>query len=234
MKQISVTPKNNKVISLTLLATFTLASSSFAVAHCASHHKHHAPCAPQVTHMVDYKNEVIMPIAPMFVPHWYAGGHVGVSRTHDNAAAGSGNSVTQYGPGWTADVGYQFIQFYRATLAAELGYTQYHNSNETAPRVNVASTEHFASYLAAVAQYPIIANVNVLGKLGIAYSYAKKVFTATGASRSANTYSPYYGAGISYNMTPQAALVLQWNRARGNNSTGSTDITTLGVSYNFL
>lgn len=180
-----------------------------------------------------YKDE---PVAPTytFVPNWYIGGHIGVSRTHDKAAIGSGDAVTQIGPGWTADVGYQFAQFYQTTFAAELGYTQYHNSNETAPHANIASTEHFATYLAAVAQYPVINHFNVFGKLGLAYSYAKKVFTASSASGSANAYSPYYGAGVSYNMTKKAVLALQWARTRGNGSTGSTDLTSLGLTYNFL
>lgn len=219
------TSSSTKMVKMTVLATLIFTSSSVALAHSKKHH--HCTCKEPVT----YK-EVTAPVN-MFVPNWYVGGHIGVSRTHDQAAPGSGDSVTQIGPGWTADLGYQFFEYRRLILAGELGYTQYHNSNETTPATNVASTEHFASYLAAVAQYPLGHNFNVLGKLGVAYSYAKKVFTG-GASASANAYSPYYGAGFSYNITQQAALVLQWARARGNGSTGSTDLTSLGVSYNFL
>ncbi len=211
------------IISSTLVTTL-VCTSSVAFAHCKKHHHchHHAP--PPV--VVTYKD-----LMPSFMPSWYVGGHVGVSRTHDDPAVNSGDSVTQIGPGWTVDLGYRFYQFYRATLAGELGYTQYHNSNETLPGVNVASTEHFASYLALVAEYPLCHNFNVLGKLGVAYSYAKKVFTTGGASASANTYSPYYGLGVSYNMTDRAELVLQWARVRGDHSTGSTDLTSLGVTY---
>ncbi|HSW69758.1 MAG TPA: outer membrane beta-barrel protein [Gammaproteobacteria bacterium] len=217
--------KTNNIVKLIVLFTLACSFSSTAFArHCKKHH-----CTPPVETV--YKDQT--PVYT-FVPNWYVGGHVGVSRTHDKAAPGSGDSVTQIGPGWTADLGYNFYQYHRATFAGELGYTQYHNSNETTPGTNVASTEHFAAYLAAVGQFSLIHNLSVLGKLGVAYSYAKKVFTTTGASASANTYSPYYGAGFSYNVTPQAALVLQWARARGNGSTGSTDLTSLGVTYNFL
>lgn len=200
------------IISTVVLTTLVFTGSEAAFAK--THKKHHC-----VHPVINYKDELPAPIpvavVNAFVPHWYVGGHVGVSRTHDEPALRSNDSVTQIGPGWTADLGYQLIQFYRATLAAELGFTQYHNSNETLPGVNVAYTEHFATYLAAVAQYPIICNFNILGKLGLAYSYAKKVFNVSGASASANAYSPYYGVGLSYNMTSQAALMLQWARARG-------------------
>jgi len=227
MKMFISTKKTVKILSLTVLSACILFPSSSAL---AKHRKHHHP-APQV--IVAYKDEVPAP-APIysFLGKWYVGGNIGESRTHDKKAAGTSDSVTQIGPGWSVDLGYQIVQFYRAILSGELGYTQYHNSNETTPAANVASTEHFATYLAAVAQYPIVYNFNVLGKLGVAYSYAKKVFTATSASKSANTYSLYYGLGVSYNVTSNAAFVLQWARARGNHSTGSTDLTSLGISYN--
>lgn len=218
------------VLNSAMLAALIILPTSNAFATQKHHHpKHHPAPQPQVA---VYKD--LMPPAPVFVRNWYVGGHVGESRTHDKPAPGSSDSVTQIGPGWTADLGYQFAEYYRAIFAGELGYTQYHNSNETSPGTNVASTEHFATYLAAVVQYPIVNNFNVLGKLGIAYSYAKKVFTTSGASASANAYSPYYGVGVSYNMVPNAAIVLQWARARGNGSTGSTDLTSLGVTYNFV
>lgn len=232
MKWIALSKKSTKIATVAILTTAVLSSSPAVLAkHCKKHHcKKHAQV---VVYNGAYKDAMPMEPVNMFVPHWYVGGHVGVSRTHDKAAPGSADSVTQIGPGWTADLGYQFFQFYKATLAAELGYTQYHNSNETTHLVNVASTEHFASYLAAVVQYPLVHDFGIMGKLGLAYSYAKKTFTG-GASNSANTYSAYYGAGLSYNITPKAELDLQWARVRGNNKTGSTDLTSLGLTYHFM
>lgn len=212
------------------------ASSVSSASSCCKHKKHHcchakAASEAVVASPVVYKD--VMPAA-LFIPHWYVGANLGESRTHDNAAANSGDSVTQIGPGWSVDLGYQFIQFYKATLAAELGYTQYHQSTENRPQVNVANTEHFSSYAAGVVEYPLGYNMNVLGKLGLAYSYAKKVFTAAGTSASANNYSLYYGAGVSYDITSKTELMLQWARARGNSKTGSTDLTSLGLTYHFM
>lgn len=179
-----------------------------------------------------FKGEITPVMPAAFVPSWYAGINVGVSRTHDKAAVGSSDSVTQIGPGWNIDLGYQFVKFYNLLLAGEIGYTQYYHSTENLPGVNIANTDHFASYLALVGQYPVVNHFSVLGKLGMAYSYAKKVFTF-GASASANSYSAYYGLGIVYDLTQHASLNLQWARARGNSSTGSTDLTSLGLSYCF-
>ena len=241
MKWTTSTTHKYKLIPLAIATVATLSTSPMALAHCKKNHCHHqatvATAPATETTYKNYKDEMtqmIVTAVPLFVPHWYVGAHMGVSRTHDKAAPGSGNSVTQIGPGWTVNLGYQFVQFYRATLAAELGYTQYHNSNETTVGTNVASTEHFSTYLAAVVQYPIVNKFSVVGKLGLAYSYAKKVFTAGGASASANDYSPYYGAGIAYQVTPNAAFLLQWARARGDSKTGSTDLTSLGVTYNLI
>src|SRR3990167_859402 len=180
-----------------------------------------------------YKDEGALPIVvitPAFVPTWYVEGNIGVSRVHDKKAAGSTtNSVTQTGPGWSADAGYQFYNYRNFLFAGELGYTNYHDSTENTGTTNVATTEHFSSHLAARVTYPLGYNFSVLGKLGVAYSYAKKIFTATGASASANVYSPHYGLGLSYNVSQRAAFVGQWARARGNGKTGSTDLYSLGV-----
>src|SRR5579872_5059321 len=192
MKGIILSRKKHNIIKLAVLTTLIFSSSSVAFAHHSKKHHHNAPQA------VTYKDQAPVVIVNTFVPSWYVGGHVGISRVHDEPAPGSSDSVTEIGPGWTADLGYQFLEWHRALFAGELGYTQYHNSNETTPGTNIASTQHFAAYLAAVGQYPIVGHLNVLGKLGVAYSYAKKVFTF-GASASANVYSPYYGAGFSYN-----------------------------------
>jgi OOP family OmpA-OmpF porin len=181
----------------------------------------------------NYKDQPVV-IVPGFTPSWYVGGHLGESRVHDGASPGSSNSVTEIGPGWTVDLGYKFIEFYKAIFAGEIGYTQYYHSSETAPGLVIATTDHFSSYAALVGQYPLIQHFGALGKLGVAYSYAQKVFEATGVSASANDYSLYYGGGLTYDITPQAALVLQWARARGNDETGSTDLTSLGISYSFI
>lgn len=222
--------KTFKIVTLLIVSL-----ACVQVTYAKHKHKKHTTVKQTVEVNTDYKGEPVQmaPTQPVFIPGFYIGASIGESRVHDKKTPGLNDSVTQIGPGWSADLGYRFIEFYKVVLAAELGYTQYYHSSENTPGVNVATTEHFGSYAALVGQYPLFYNLSILGKLGVAYSYAKKVFTASGASKSANTYSGYYGLGVAYNVTPQAALNLQWARAHGNSRTGSNDLTSLGIIYSF-
>ena len=165
-------------------------------------------------------------------PHWYMGGNLGVSHLHDKAAAGSTDYVDQNGPGWNVNVGAQFIRIFAGMFGAELGYTQYADSRENNIGVNVANTEHYSTYLAAEGKYPLVDKVSALGKLGVSYQYARKVFIGSGATKSANTYSPYGAIGLAYDLTCNFAFVGLLARDWGhNNSTGSADLYSLGFSY---
>lgn len=159
--------------------------------------------------------------------HWYAGGGVGVSNLHDDEAPGSSDSVTEIGPGWDVYAGYQF----NSILGTELGYTQYHDSRETSDGTNVAKTEHYAVDLAATGRYPLFDRISFLGKLGLAYSYANKIFTTTGFAASSGAVSLYGGAGFLYSITPKVDLTAEWAVARGNNHTGSSELYSLGMRF---
>lgn len=159
--------------------------------------------------------------------HWYVSANVGASHMHDKVIPNSGNSKHPWGPGWNADLGYQF----NPILGSELGYTQYHDSRENAGRIAVAKTEHYALHLAVTGRYALTERINALGKLGIAYSYANKIFTVTGFSASSGSVSPYFGLGLTYIATRKVELVAQWGMARGNRYTGSTELYSLGAIF---
>lgn len=161
--------------------------------------------------------------------HWYVGGNLGLSHLHDKSSPGLATSVDENGPGWSVDGGYQF----NSMLGLELGYTQYHDSRETMGNFlgvpfTFAQTEHYAVDLAATGRYPIYDRFSALGKLGIAYSYANKIFNL-GPSFSSGSGSIYGGVGIDYSLTHTIDFILQWAAARGNNYTGSTELYSLGV-----
>lgn len=163
--------------------------------------------------------------------HWYVAGNLGVSHLYDKHTPGIPSSVDENGPGWDADLGYQW----NSILGAELGYTQYYNSRETigtglAPIVLAKST-HFAVHLNGTARYPIVDCFSVLGKLGVAYSYVQKTFTTAGFSASSGAVSPFLGLGLDYSVTPRADIVAQWGFVRGNDHTGSSTLYSLGVVY---
>src|SRR5688572_5870920 len=76
--------------------------------------------AHAATYKGSYKGESYM---PSWTPYWYAGWNLGVSDVND---VGTVANPKQTGPGWSADMGYQWTPMF----GAELGFTQYHNSNE--------------------------------------------------------------------------------------------------------
>jgi hypothetical protein len=158
--------------------------------------------------------------------HWYVGGNLGVSHLKDSATTGTNNSVTQNGPGWSVNGGYQF----NTLLGTELGFTQYHDSRETSGATNVAKTEHYAVDLVATGRYPIINRWSVIGKLGAAYAYANKIYTAGGGAASSGSLSPYGGVGFAYAITPKIDFIAQWAAARGNEYTGSSSLYSLGLN----
>jgi hypothetical protein len=159
--------------------------------------------------------------------HWYVAGNVGVSHLYDNHAPSTGNSVDENGPGWDATLGYQW----NSILGGELGYTQYYNSRETSGTTVVAKTTHFAVHANATGRYPLAYKLSALGKLGLAYSYAQKVFEATGAAASSGAVSPYLGLGLDYSITPTVDMLAQWSFVRGNNYTGSSTLYSLGMAF---
>lgn len=181
-------------------------------------------------HVVSYKGEAPMPVpcdCNVFTSHWYVAGNLGLSRVYDNAAPNSNNSVDENGPGWDADIGYQINKFF----GAEIGYSQYYNSREMSGSTIVARTTHFATHLDATGRYPVYEKLSVLGKVGAAYAYAQKMFTATGASASAALVTPYLAAGLAYELTPRVNMVGQWSFVRGNSKTGSNTLYTLGMEF---
>ena len=206
-------------------------SKRFSKLKCASTIAVFAPlsfilCQTAFANIYDSAREKLS-VYTLDTPHWYVSGNLGVSNLHDSATPGTRNSVNENGPGWNVNGGYQF----NSMLGGELGYTQYHDSRETAGAVVVARTEHYAIDLAATGRYPLVEKLSALAKLGVAYSYANKVFVASGASGSAGSVSLYGGLGLAYSITPKVDFVAQFAGARGNHLTGSSDLFSLGFTF---
>lgn len=180
---------------------------------------------------MSYKGEAPQSFCCNYVPpHWYVAGNLGVSHLYDLPAQGSGDSVDQNGPGWDATVGYQFTRIF----GAELGYTQYYNSRETIKTAVIARTTHFAAHLNAVGRLPIYRQLDVVGKAGLAYAYAQKVFEASGAAASNENWSPYMGLGLAYELTTRVNMIGQWAFVVGNSRTGSSTLYSLGFEFGIL
>lgn len=159
--------------------------------------------------------------------HWYASANIGVSHLHDNPIPNSRNSVAENGPGWNVDAGYQFDSMF----GAEIGYTDYYNSQEMSSTTVIAQTEHYVVDLAGTMRYPLICKFNALGKLGLAYGSANKIVTTTGVSGTTSAVSLYGGLGVTYSVTPRVDLVALWAGAHGNSYTGSNELYSLGMTF---
>ena len=224
--------KSKTLFRISMLASLALLFSTSAFAHERHHHKHrhhvcHKHCSAKNRIRYEqgtYKDEAVN--VPMWGAHWYAEANIGLSRTHDKRLVAGLGSVRNSGPGWNVDAGYQFTPIW----GLEGGFTKYHDSHYDIQSFNIAHTEHYSVDVAATAQYPlpIIYRLNALGKLGVAYSYAR-MDTPIGFSADARSVSAYGALGLDYSLTPTVDLVGQWARAWGNHLTGSTDLYSIGI-----
>ncbi len=170
--------------------------------------------------------------------HWYVGANIGVSHLHDNPNPNfrATNSVSENGPGWNVNGGALFMHIYDVVMGGELGYTQYADSRENitgtgAQSATFARTEHFSVYAALTGLYPMVYNFSLLGKLGVAYGYARKTAIGFGTTASATSYRPYGALGLGYNLTPKFTVIGQAARDWGSHATGSADLYSIGLSY---
>lgn len=171
---------------------------------------------------------------------WYVEGNIGASRAN-NVSYASGTSTSAQGnsAGWNLDLGYKFIPFF----GIEVGYTNYSNQNAEFGSAKVASASMYSYDIAGKAMLPFgDSGFEVFGKLGASrvHSHVKvsnsAVVNANGIVVNTGTHAAtglYFGLGADYAFMPNLTGSLQWNRARGNNSTGDLDLYSVGLTYIF-
>lgn len=169
---------------------------------------------------------------------WYIEGNVGSSRI-SNVNYGTGLSNTSSGFGWNLNGGYKFMPYF----AAELGYTSYAKTKIKFNGAGVANDTHYSYYLAAKGILPISdSGVDLFAKLGIArindHVTISDPTTVNNNGLTVNAGShavtaAYFGVGADYFFLPNAAVNIQWNRAKGNKTTGNLDLYSIGLSYLF-
>jgi OOP family OmpA-OmpF porin len=178
-------------------------------------------------------------LAAITLPYgWYIEGNAG-GTSISNTNYGSGTTATSPGWGWNVNGGYKFMPYF----AAELGYTKYANAKIKSNGTQVAKDTHYSYYLAGKGILPVSdSGFELFAKLGIAR--INDHVTITNASYvSANNLSinagshavtgAYFGVGGDYSFTPNLALNAQWNRSKGNKTTGNLDLYSLGLTYLF-
>ncbi|MFZ0219517.1 MAG: outer membrane beta-barrel protein [Candidatus Aquirickettsiella sp.] len=148
-------------------------------------------------------------------------------------------------------VGYQFNQ----NFAVEAGYfrtaqkrltlayfDQYSNQIETGGKLKYSQR---AIDLVAKGILPVNSNLNLYGKLGVAYLTTHGSFNSASSASDDFSYNlenvakrkwaPEAAIGVSYDITPNVAVDTSWTHIQplGNNKPGNIDFIAVGLSYNF-
>lgn len=174
--------------------------------------------------------------AIMSVPYgWYIEGNLGSARVSDTNY-GRGSSSTMSGLGGNANLGYKFMPYF----GLEIGYSQYPTTNIRDQFDNKAGTDKIYSYdIAGRGTLPIIdSGFELFAKLGVqrinAHISTSNQTAANNIGLSNGHHSAtglYLGGGGQYYVMPELAVVVQWQSAQGNSSTGTANLFTGGISF---
>ena len=151
----------------------------------------------------------------------YVGGNIGYG--HVESTSHAGNNDGKSGFGWNAHVGYNFTPMW----GAELGYTQfpYHQGDI------YGGDSNYATDVVGKVTLPLQNDYSLFAKGGLAYEHH------TEGSNSESQYSGlalYAGAGISYQLHPNLALVGEVDTtALGGTNIPMMYMGSVGVNYNF-
>lgn len=187
----------------------------------------------------------------------YVGGTIGYGNVHeDNFENNTVGTITSKGSKDTGLAGgflggYQFTQ----NIAAELGYTRFHNATAHATTVTDSSSlsasgniQTQAIDLVAKGILPLQQGFNVFGKLGVSYLMAKESDNATltvagsptvagSGSKNYHNFYPTFGVGVGYDVCKNVMADVSYNRIQkvgsSSNNLPSTDYVGAGLSYSF-
>ncbi|EKD92360.1 MAG: outer membrane protein [uncultured bacterium] len=182
-------------------------------------------------------DHMAMPSAPAFEPSVYLEGHFGYAGSNWGDYNGSGVMGTAgssaFSPstnatGWLtagADLGYNFTQ----NFALELGWFWLPNVSggftswsSTASTNGGATVRSWFAYTAAKLSVPVIENLDLFGKIGVAYRNLSYSVPSTPAALQNVTgdggyWAPLFGAGIQYDWN-NWLIGAQYLYLPGNNS----------------
>lgn len=174
--------------------------------------------------------------AAMSFPYgWYIEGNIGSSHSSNTNYPGSTSSS---GIGGNGNFGYKFMPFF----ATEIGYTQYANTSiKNGAGTKAATVKNYSYDLAGKGILPIANSpFELFAKLGVARVNAKTSINSSAAaaglgltSSNHSTTGLYYGIGADYSLIQAVQIVVQWQRAQGNSTTGNLDLFSGGLTFIF-
>ena len=196
-------------------------------------------------------------------PGVYITGQVGYANTHmgnktdfsgfvDHPASKDKN-ISNNGLAGRVALGYQFNQ----NFAVEAGYLQLGEKKVNVGAIPVTPSslsegklklQQNAIDLVGKGIIPVANNINVYGKLGVAYvnTRIQGILQTPGqptitadlndkANVAKHKWAPEAAVGVSYDITPNMSLDTSWTHIQplGNDKPGNIDFVAVGLGYNF-
>ncbi|MEN9916648.1 MAG: hypothetical protein RLY40_580 [Pseudomonadota bacterium] len=168
-------------------------------------------------------------------PGFYVSGQAGYADTHmkSQLKSGSGIGLNNDGLSGRVALGYKITP----KVAVEVGYLQLPEAKVTIRSENKTySNQQYAIDIAAKGTLPITNNVNVYGKLGVAYLTTQlDANTKLDDDISKRKFAPEVAIGMSYDITPSVTVdtSLTHIQTLGSRRPGNIDFLAVGVGYNF-
>jgi OmpA-OmpF porin, OOP family len=191
-------------------------------------------------------------------PGVYATGQIGYANTHMGSKTQISNlasnnfsndkNLSNNGLAGRIALGYQFNQ----NFAAEAGYLQLGDrkvaiSKIGVPQQDTLKLQQNAIDLVGKGIIPMGSNLNLYGKIGVAYVTSNIDKTTVGSgntstaelNRTANfakhKWAPEAAVGVSYDITPNVSLDTSWTHIQplGSNKPSNIDFVAVGLGYNF-
>lgn len=185
-------------------------------------------------------------------PGVYVTGQLGYADTHMSDKVSK--DLSNNGLAGRVALGYQFNQ----NFAVEAGYLQLSGSKLDLGAVQIPHTNYVTQGTLKLQQnaidfvgkgiIPISNNINVYGKLGVAYvttdfkgtAQTPGIPTITAdlndlAHVAKHKWAPEAAIGVSYDITPNVSVDTSWTHIQplGNNKPGNIDFVAVGLGYNF-
>lgn len=170
---------------------------------------------------------------------WYVEANAGYSTLSNTNLPGK---VDSNGAAGNLNIGYKFMPY----VGLEIGYSQYSGSsiNDIITGEQAGKAKHYSYDIAGRAIWPIAdSGFELFGKIGaqhIATTVSLNrqnpeaiINTGLTTSMGGGTTGLYMGLGGQYYLMPELAVVVQWQRAAGNGSTGTADLYSGGLSFIF-
>jgi OOP family OmpA-OmpF porin len=175
----------------------------------------------------------------------YVGGQVGYADTHMGARLNPiSNNLSNNGLAGRLAIGYKLNQ----NFAIEAGYLQLQDTKlSLKSSSHTISNEQNAIDLVGKSTFPLTHNVNLYGKLGVAYltTQLEERYTLSGVPVTENLnseagvakhkWAPEVAIGMGYDVTKNVSVETSFTHIQplGNNRPGNINFLAVGMGYNF-